>query len=162
MARQLLTESVLLSLLGGMGGVFLAIWSIEGLQRLHPQALPQFSQLQPDYRVLVFAVAVALFTGILSGFAPAVFVLRAGLNDTLKEGARTRADTRNVRHMRMLLVGSEIALAMVLLVGSGLLSKFRRIAARRSGIRPPGLADPAGFLAGIKVRERHAAARLFR
>jgi predicted permease len=117
---QLLIESLLVSLFGGAGGVLFASWSIEILNQLHTQGLPQFNKVNLDYRVLAFASVVAVVSGALSGLAPAVLTWKCNLNDTLKEGSRTLTDTQSVRRVRKLLLVSEIAIATILLVGSGL------------------------------------------
>src|SRR6185312_9486970 len=119
--RQLLAESMLVSLFGGGTGVLLAMWSIYALNQMHPPGLPQFAHVDLDYRVLGFTLAVAVVTGILSGLAPAIFAYRADVNETLKEGAQSHTEPRGLQLVRKLLVVSEVSLAAVLLVGSGLL-----------------------------------------
>src|SRR6266550_3787730 len=120
LTRQLVTESILLSLMGCGVGMFLAVWSIAALHPFHPGGLPHFHDVAVDYSVLTFAAAIATFSGILSGLAPAVLVRRGNLNDVLKESSRTVTDAKSVRRLRRLLVVSEVSLAVVLLVGSGL------------------------------------------
>ncbi len=120
LSRQLLSESVLVALLGGGAGILLAVQSIDVLNRLHPPGLPQFVHVHLDYRVLGFTALVAILTGILSGLAPAIVACRADVNDTLKEGAQTHTESRGLRLVRKFLVVSEVALAAILLVGSGL------------------------------------------
>ena len=120
LCRQLLSESMLVSLLGGGAGALLAMWSIYALNRLHAPGLPQFVHINLDYRVLGFTLAVAVLTGILSGLTPAVFAYRADVNETLKEGAQSHTEPRGFQLVRKLLVVSEVSLAAVLLVGSGL------------------------------------------
>ena len=120
LARQFLTESMLVSLLGAATGILLAYCSIGILHRLHPQGLPQFNEIVLDASVLAFGFVVAVLSGILSGVAPALVTRRSNLNDTLKESSRTLTDAQAVRRVRKLLVVSEVSLATILLVGSGL------------------------------------------
>jgi putative ABC transport system permease protein len=121
MARQLLTESGIVALCGGTAGAFLA-WSLLDLMRnLGPKDIPHLAASSIDARILLFTLALSLLTGILSGLAPIRLVSRIPLNDSLKEGnARTGAGV-SARRSQQLLSIAEIALALVLFVGSGLL-----------------------------------------
>ncbi|MFL6353946.1 MAG: ABC transporter permease [Bryobacteraceae bacterium] len=118
--RQLLTESALLALGGGMLGVILANWCFNFLKNLIPADLAVTVSLQLDFRVLAFAVLVSLASSFLFGLAPAMQVSKVDLNDVLKEGGRGSAGSRR-RTFRNLLVIGEVALSLMLLVGSGLL-----------------------------------------
>jgi predicted permease len=120
LARQVLTESLLLSQLGGTGGVLLASQGLSLLTVLHPVNLPRLGEIELDGTVLGFTLAACLLTGILFGLAPALQAARAELNETLKETGRT---TESVKHRAFskLLVVSEIALSLMLLLGAGLL-----------------------------------------
>ena len=118
--RQLLTESVVLALTGGAAGVALAVWATKALVTAAPQGTPRIEEVAVDGPVLLFALAITLTTGLLFGLAPALQASRPNLASTLKEGARGsrgRASTR----ARNFLVVAEIALAVVLLAGAGLL-----------------------------------------
>ena len=117
--RQLLSESVLLAMGGGALGVVLARWSFAGLIRLVPASIAA-DGLSIDWRVLAFTLGVSLVTGVLFGLAPAFDALRLNLNDAMRDGTRATAGSSRGR-LRDVLVVSEIALALVLLVGAGLL-----------------------------------------
>jgi putative ABC transport system permease protein len=119
--RQLLTESVLLALLGGTAGVLLAMWSLDLLLSLVPADLPRLIEVGVDGRVLGFALGVTVLVGVLFGLAPAFQVSRLNLQEGLRAGWSTGgaapSRTRNV------LVTAEVALAVVLSVGAGLLAR---------------------------------------
>ena len=132
-ARQSLTESVLLALLGGVGGILLAAWGLDLTRGSIPpfiiQHIAGLKHEQVDSRVLGFTLLVALVTGVLAGLAPALYVSRPDLNDVLKEGGRGGTASPARRRLRALLVVSEVWLALVLLVGAGLMVKgFRNLA----------------------------------
>jgi putative ABC transport system permease protein len=118
--RQLLTESLLLAVMGGGLGLLFATWGLDLLVAASPSDLPRVGEIGLDTNVLVFTVAVSLLTGILFGLVPALQASRLDLNESLKEGGRGSTEGRRNR-VRSLLVISEIALALVLLVGAGLL-----------------------------------------
>ena len=120
LVRQLLTESVLLAALGGVFGLLIAIWGLDGLRRLNPGNIPRLQDIGIDGRVLIFTFAVALLTGVLFGLAPALRGSMVNLSETLKEGGRSMVGSGSHR-MRNLLVIAEIALSLVLLIGAGLL-----------------------------------------
>ena len=125
--RQLLTESVLLAMLGGALGLLIAIWGLDGLRWLNPGNIPRLQDISIDGRVLAFTFAVAMLTGILFGLAPALRSSQVNLNETLKEGGRSLVGSGNHR-LRNLLVIAEIALSLVLLIGAGLLIRsFMRV-----------------------------------
>ena len=119
LVRQLLTESVLLAIAGGLVGLLVADWGRTALWSFRPPFLANASiDLSFDVRVLLFTAAIALFTGVLFGLAPAIHVSRANLNETLKSGGRSGSATTNMT--RSALVVSEIGLATVALIGAGL------------------------------------------
>jgi predicted permease len=120
LVRQLLTESVLLSIVGGALGLLIAVWGLDGLRSLDPGNIPRLQNVGIDGRVLAFTFGVTLLTGILFGLAPAVRSSQVNLSETLKEGGRSLIGAGN-RKLRNLLVIAEIALSLVLLVGAGLL-----------------------------------------
>jgi predicted permease len=125
--RQLLTESVLLSLAGAIPGVMLAVWGIAACTRLAPGKLPRVAESGVNLEVLGFTVLMAVVTGILFGLVPALHASRFDLNRSLNEGGRGGSDSTRRSRIRTALVVSEVGIAMVLLVGAGLLlqSLFR-------------------------------------
>jgi predicted permease len=125
--RQLLTESVLLSAVGGALGLLLAVWGLSLLRWLKPGDIPRLGVISVDSRVLAFTSVVVLLTGILFGLAPALRTSRVSLSETLKEGGRSLIGGRQHK-LRNLLVVTEIALSLVLLIGAGLLIRsFMRV-----------------------------------
>jgi putative ABC transport system permease protein len=121
--RQLLTESITLSLLGGGAGILLGSWGVQALLALNPISIPAYNQIRLDLTVLGFTLAASVITGILFGLAPAWQTLKFDLHTALKEGGRAAiADVRQ-RRLSSLLVVAETAMAMVLLIGAGLLLK---------------------------------------
>jgi putative ABC transport system permease protein len=133
--RQLLTESLLLATAGGLLGAMWASWGVELLLKLAPDNIPRLSQIGIDGRALGWTALVSLLTGVLFGLAPAWQSSRLGVNETLKDGARGATDSPGKRRWRDLLVISELALAVMLLIGAGLLVKsFWRLQRVNSGI----------------------------
>jgi putative ABC transport system permease protein len=134
--RQLLAESVLLALAGGVGGILLGYWALEALRALAHDSLDLWQTIRMDGHVLVVAILASLLTSLVFGLIPAVQVSRTDLRAAIGEGGRGTADRRQ-RWARRLLVVAEVALGVVLLVGAGLL--LRTFVALRS--LPPGF-DP--------------------
>ena len=121
--RQFLTESVLLSLIGGAAGLALAVWVVRALVLLMPKNTPRIEEIRLDYRVVLFTLGTSLLTGLVFGLAPAFQAARTNLNDVLKEAGRGGTDTSRRLRLRSLLVVSEFALSLVLLIGAGLMIK---------------------------------------
>jgi putative ABC transport system permease protein len=124
--RQLLTESILLSLAGGVAGLLIAYWGVPALVAVLPQsqlsAMPFLTSLHIDTGILAFSVALSLLTGLIFGLAPALQSSKLDLNEALKEGGRQTSAGAGHR-LRSAMVVTEIALAVVLLVGAGLMMK---------------------------------------
>ncbi|MDX2034310.1 MAG: ABC transporter permease [Blastocatellia bacterium] len=138
LVRQLLTESVLLAGCGGGVGVFFAWGWVRGLKTLIRAELPSWVAIDLDWRVLLFTLGVSLLTGLVAGLAPALQASKPDLNDLLKEGAKGSQGGR--QGVRKALVVAEVALAMVLLIGAGLLvQSFRRLQQAELGFNPNNL-----------------------
>jgi putative ABC transport system permease protein len=138
--RQLLTESVVLASVGGALGVVAAHWAIALLKRAAPSVLPRLETVRVDGWVLVFAVAVTIVSAIATGLLPAVRAARPNLIDSLKEGTGGAGTGRGRQRLRAVLVTSEIALAVILVVGAGLLIRsLWQLRAVNPGFEPEGL-----------------------
>jgi len=118
---QLLTESVLLALAGGVLGLGLAVWGVSALRALDPGTLPRLDEVRLDARALAFALVLSVGTGLLFGVVPAVRARRFDLRGGLAEGGRALSGARSAARTRSALVLAEVALASVLLVGAALL-----------------------------------------
>jgi predicted permease len=138
--RQLLTESVPLALAGGLAGLVVALLAVEGLRVFGSENVPRLSELSVDGRVLAFTGVVSLLTGVVFGLAPALRASRVDLSEMLKEGGRSAsggASGRSHHRTRKVLVVSEVALALVLLVGAGLLIRsYQHILDAHPGFDP--------------------------
>ena len=119
--RQLLTESVILSLAGGTLGLVLAVWWSDLLVALGKQNIPRALQVGLDWRVLGFTLLVSVLTGVVFGLVPAIHSSKTDLTESLKEGGRTGSEGARRNRIRGVLVVGELAIAVVLLVGAGLL-----------------------------------------
>ncbi|MGB7022235.1 MAG: ABC transporter permease [Candidatus Acidiferrales bacterium] len=138
--RQTLTESVLLALLGGGAGLLLAKWGTVLLVMLKPTDLARVNGIHMDWRVLIFVATVSALTGIIFGLAPAWAASRADVAEALKDGGRSSTSGPGGQRLRQVLVVSELALALVLLVGAGLLIKsFSRLRSVSPGFNPANI-----------------------
>jgi putative ABC transport system permease protein len=120
--RQVLTESVLLAVVGGIAGLLLAVWGTDLLLTIAPRALPRVNDISLDWRVVLFTTIVTIGTGVLFGLMPAIQLSSADLNGTLKDGGRSVTGSGGGNRTRSALVIAEVALSLVLLAGAGLLS----------------------------------------
>jgi putative ABC transport system permease protein len=121
--RQMLTESLTVAMLGGIGGVLLATWGLDIIIALSPASIPRLDQIRLDLYVLGYAFGLSLMTALIFGLAPALQFSRPDLQETLKEGGRG-SSSGSVRHrLRNVLVVSEVVLALMLLIGAGLLMR---------------------------------------
>jgi putative ABC transport system permease protein len=140
LVRQMLTESVLLSTLGGLIGLLLATWGVQLLLGLTPKEIPRLEGVSVDRSALLFTFVVSIGTGVLFGLAPAWHARKLSLIESLREGGRGIAGLARVKRLRSLLVMSEIALAVVLLIGAGLMLKsFQRLTDVDPGFNPDNL-----------------------
>jgi len=131
--RQMLTESILLSAIGGIAGLVLSIWLTDVLMSMLPEGAPRLEQIGIDYRVLTFALGVSALTGVLFGIVPALQASKLDVTSALKEGGRGAEGHRRTSARSLLLIG-EVALSLMLLVGAGLLIKsFLRLQEVRPG-----------------------------
>ena len=138
--RQLLTESVLLGLLGAVFGLILAKVGTSLLVNLDPKILPRAKEIAVDARALAFTGAIAVLTGLLFGLAPAIHMAKTDLMASLREGGRGNAIGFRRNRLRSLLVVGEVALALVLLSSAGLLMRsFYRLQSMDPGFDPHGL-----------------------
>ncbi len=150
---QSLSEGVVLSLIGGAAGLALAHWGIALMIRLGPQAVPRLADTALDGRVFAFTFAVSIATGLLFALGPALALAPTRLHSDLKEGGRTSAGSTGVS-LRRLLVSGELALALVLLIGAGLMLKsFWRMNARPAGFHPESILVMTYSLQGPDYRE---------
>jgi putative ABC transport system permease protein len=134
--RQLLTESILLSGLGGLFGLLLAQWGTDALVKTIPQNIPRISTIQLDASVLIFTMLVSLVTGVVFGLVPAWQASHVDLNSSLKSGSRTGSAGEGKGRVRNALIMAEVALALVLLISAGLLiQSFARLGRVQSGVR---------------------------
>jgi putative ABC transport system permease protein len=146
--RQMLTESGMLGIAGGAIGVLLAFWGVKALLVLVPERYPLVREASIDGRVLLFTLLVSLATGILFGLVPAVMASRAGdLANALKEGGRGESDGAYHSRLLSLLVVAEVALALVLLAGSGLMIR----SLLRLNAVDPGFSPHRVLTAGVNL-----------
>jgi predicted permease len=154
--RQLLAESVVLALAGGVAGLAVARWGTQAVLAAVPGGLPRMENIAVDGWVLGFTLGVSLLTGVVFGLAPALHISIADLHETLKEGSR--GSSAGHRRLRSLLVVSEVAAALVLLAGAGLMLRT----VRSLGGVDPGF-DPARvltFSVGLSPANTSSSARI--
>jgi len=154
LVRQMLTESTLLSLVGGAGGLVLAMWGVDLLTALKPANLPRLSSIGIDGWVLAFTLGISVLTGVIFGLIPALNASKLEAGEALKESSRGSTGGIARLRARNLLVVSEIALALVLLIGAGLLIKsLWRLRTIDPGFNPDGLVTMRIELPEARYRE---------
>jgi predicted permease len=152
--RQLLVENVALGLAGGVAGLLLAYWGVASVRRIGSEVLPRASEIHLDIRVLVFALGLSLLTGILSGSLPALRAMQANPADALQESNTHQSASRSRIHVSHVLVISEIALALLLVAGAGLLIRsFVRVLQVSPGYDPDHVLTASILPMSLKIRE---------
>jgi putative ABC transport system permease protein len=160
--RQLLTESVLLALVGGLLGLGIAAWGVGLLAKLRDLRIPRIHEIGLDWRVLGFTLGVSVLTGVIFGLVPALQSAKTDLHETLKEGGRAGAGAAR-GWMRSALVVVEMALALMLLIGAGLLIRsFWRLQQVSPGFEPQHLLSMNVGLPDYKYREPAQKVNFFR
>jgi predicted permease len=160
--RQLLTESLLLSLAGGAAGLLLAYWANAALASFGPDTLPRVQTVGLDSSVLAFTLCLSIIVGLLFGLAPALRATKSDLTDSLKDRARGSSAGRGHERVRQLLVVGEIALSLVLLVGGGLMMRsFLRLTSVEPGFDPSGVLVLTVPLAGQRYASDEQRAAFF-
>ncbi|HXI40575.1 MAG TPA: ABC transporter permease [Bryobacteraceae bacterium] len=138
--RQMLTESALLALPGGLAGVAVAYLAVEGLNAWKPLMLARYPAVSMDLAALAFTLGLTLATGLLFGMAPAVMAARVSIHEALKSGGHVQSGGRLVTRLRHLLVVAELGVSLVLLIGAGLLARsFLKLASADLGFPAPNL-----------------------
>ena len=160
--QQFLTESVLLAVLGGALGLLLALWGVDALVHLLPADVPRLEQVGIDTYVLGFTLLVSLLTGIFLGLAPALQATKPDLTEALKEGGKTLMGSLRRSRVRSLLVISEVALALVLLIGAGLMiESFQHLRKVNPGFNPENVLKMDLALPEQKYAEDYQQAAFF-
>jgi putative ABC transport system permease protein len=162
--RQLLTESVIVALIGGALGILIGFWGIDALRAANPgeaaKYAPGWYQLGINPTVLLFTLGLSVFSGIVFGLAPALQMSKPNLNDTLKEG--TRGTTGTSHRLRSSLVVFEVALSLVLLVGAGLLTRsFLSLLRTDPGFNPDHVLTMNLVLPVAKYKDQPARAAFY-
>jgi putative ABC transport system permease protein len=140
LVRQLLSESILLSVCGGAMGVFFAAALMPALRSISPGAVPRLGEAKIDGIVLIFSLLLCVITGIVFGLVPALQTSKKDLHETLKEGGRASSEGRGRGRFRAVLVVAEIGVALVLMTGAGLLiQSFSRLMQVNPGFSPKNL-----------------------
>jgi len=163
-ARQALTESLLLAFIGGVVGLLLAVWAVDLIVKFGPANVPRLGEVSLDPSVLGFTLLITLLTGVLFGLAPALQSARVGLSEALNESGRASgAGGREGARLRNSLVILETALAVVLLVGAGLLiNSFVRLLRTPPGFNPEGVVIARTTLPAARFPEAERGKAVYR
>jgi putative ABC transport system permease protein len=160
--RQLLTEAIVLAMMGGAAGVLLAFWLVDLFVAISPGNIPRLDQVKLNGPVVIFALLLSLLTGVLFGLAPALGSSKVNLLEQLKEGHRGSSSGVGSR-LRGLLVVSQVGLALVLLVGAALLGQtFVRLTNLEPGFNPRNLLTVQVFLPIDRYKDGNQVADLFK
>ena len=161
--QQLLTESVLLSLVSGLIGLGLSVWLLKLLIAISPADSPRVDEIAIDMRVFVFSLGVTILAGLLFGLVPALHTSRPDLNETLKESGRQAATSGSRNRIGSLLIVSEVALSFVLLVAAGLLIKsFIHLRQINPGFEPDNVLALRVTLTPGKYKSGEPRAQIYR
>jgi putative ABC transport system permease protein len=161
--RQLLTESCLLGLAGGAFGLLLAYWGVMALSTLAGEAFPLLKQARVDLPVLGFTMLISLGTGLVFGIAPAVSVSRGRVFETLKEGNVSSPESRGRNRLRALLVISEVAAALLLMIGASLMIRsLVNLLGVNPGFNPAGVLTASINLPAAKYPKREQQTAFYR
>ncbi len=151
LVRQLLAETLLLSLIGGVVGLALARFGVVTLAKIHPESLPQLDSIGIDWRVLAFTFFVSVITSLLFGLAPALTGTRMDLVEALRQGGRSGTSGPASQRLRNALVVTEVAMSLMLLVGASLLVRsVMRLEGQALGIRQDHLLKGHIYLPGVR------------
>ena len=161
--RQMLTESILLSAIGGIAGIVLSIWLTDVLMSMLPEGAPRLEQIGIDYRVLTFALGVSALTGILFGIVPALQASKLDVTSALKEGGRRRRSSPHQRAQHPVNWSRSALFALMLLVGAGLLIKsFLHLQEVRPGFNGHNVLIANLALQGPKYKDDQQCVEFFR
>ena len=161
LTRQLLTESIVLAIAGALLAVLLSLWEIRLLKAVVPVPLPPWLTIEVSWRALLFTVGLAVATGVVAGIVPALRLAREAVRESLATGVRGAGSARRSRTQRALVV-AEVALAVVLLAGAGLLLvSLARLQSTPPGFSPDGALIARLTLAGPRYQSRDAMARFY-
>jgi putative ABC transport system permease protein len=161
LTRQLLTESIVLAVGGATLGVLLSLWEVRLLRSVMPVPLPPWLTIDVSGRALAFTVLLAVVTGVIAGIVPALKLARGGVRESLATGVRGSGSMRRSRTQRSLVV-AEVALAVVLLAGAGLLlASLSRLQSVSPGFSPSGVLVARLTLAGPRYQDRTAMVQFY-
>ena len=162
LVRQLLTESLLLAAAGGLVGLLLAVWGVQGLVLAAPPSVPRLDAVGIDLHVLGYTLGVTLVTGILFGLAPALHAVRGDLTSALTDGGRAGTTGRGHQRVRQALVTGQIAVALVLVIGAGLLvQSFLRLRQVDPGFVPEHLLTARVELSPVRYHANDVKRRFY-
>ncbi len=161
--RQLLAESLVLSLTGGAAGALLSVWGVQAVRAFGPRAVPRLDEASVDATALAFTLGVSLATAVLFGLAPAIRAARVDLREALKDGAHPASGASRTGRARGAVVVAQVALLTVLLASAGLVIRsFVRLTSVDPGFEPAGVLAATVPLPASKYGEPERAAAFFR